>query len=94
MPRRTRWLGRAVVVAVIGVALGFCGAVGESVAQDNVKKADTMKKDDKMKAGDTMKKGDMKSGDMKSDDTKKDGKAMMKDDKMMQADTAMDKKKQ
>jgi hypothetical protein len=43
------------VVAVVGVALGFCGAVGESVAQDN---------------------------------TNKDGKAMMKDDKMMQGDKA------
>ncbi len=56
MPRRTRWLGRAVVVAVVGVAFGFCGAVGESVAQDN------MKKDDTMKAGDTMKKGEYEVG--------------------------------
>jgi hypothetical protein len=71
--------------------------VGESVAQDNMKKNDTMKMDDTMKTGDktkssdTMKTDGMKD-DMKSDDMKKDGKAMMKDDKMMQGDKTMEKK--
>jgi hypothetical protein len=36
-------------------------------------------------------KGD-KKGDVKADETKEDGKAMMKDDKMMQGDKTMEKK--
>src|SRR6267142_5573751 len=86
----TKRLGRAAMVAVVGVVFGLGGVVGESVAQSD------MKKDDKMKSGDTMmkdeKKGEMK-GEMKADETKKDGKGMMKDDKMMQGDKPMDKRK-
>jgi pentapeptide MXKDX repeat protein len=84
-------LGRGVVIAVVGVVFGLAGVVGESVAQDTMKKGDTMKMDDKMKTGDTMMK-DEKKGDMKADDMKKDGKAMMKDDKMMPGEKRMEKK--
>ena len=91
MPKRTGWLGRVIVIAVAGIVFGLAGGVGESVAQDNMKKDDTMKTGDKTKSGDTMKTDGMK-GDMKSDDVKKDGKAMMKDDKMMQGDKTMEKK--
>src|SRR5881296_2222107 len=74
-------LGRTVVIAVVGVVFGLGGVVGESVAQDTMKKGDTMKMDDKMK-----------KGDMKADDMKKDGKAMTKDDKMMPGERPMEKK--
>src|SRR6267142_2388617 len=74
----TKRLGRAAMVAVVG---------GESVAQSD------MKKDDKMKTGDAMQSGDkMKSGYTMMKGEKKDGKAMMKDDKMMQGDKPMEKK--
>jgi hypothetical protein len=94
MLKRAGWLGRAVVVAVVGVAVGLAGVVGQSVAQSDVKKDGTTKMDDKMKTGDTMKSGDtmqsadkMKSGDgMKKGEMTGDIKAndMKKDDKMME----------
>jgi len=33
MLKRTGWLGRAVVIAVVGVVFGLAGVVGESAAQ-------------------------------------------------------------
>jgi hypothetical protein len=88
MLKRAGWLGRAVVVAVVGVAVGLAGVVGQSVAQSDVKKDGTMKMDDKMKTDDTMQSADkMKSGDdMKKGEMKGDIKAndMKKDDKMME----------
>ena len=81
-------LGRAVVIAVVGVVFGLGGVVGDSVAQDTMKKDDTMKLDDKMKTGEKMQTGDkMKSGDtMMKGEKKGDMKAdeMKKDDKMME----------
>jgi hypothetical protein len=76
MVKRAGWLGRAVMVAMVGVAFGLGGVVGESLAQSDMKKDDKMKMDDKMKTGDTMKSGDaMKSGDSMnpSEDMKKEG---------------------
>jgi hypothetical protein len=88
MLKRAGWLGRAVVVAVVGVAVGLAGVVGQSVAQSDVKKDGTTKMDDKMKTGDTMQSSDkMKSGDgVKKGEMKGDIKAndMKKDDKMME----------
>jgi hypothetical protein len=88
MLKRAGWLGRAVVVAVVGVAVGLAGVVGQSVAQSDVKKDGTTKMDDKMKSGDTMQSADkMKSGDgMKKGEMTGDIKAndMKKDDKMME----------
>ena len=55
MPKRTGWLGRVIVIAVAGIVFGLAGGVGESVAQDNMKKDDTMKTGDKTKSSDTMK---------------------------------------
>ena len=96
MTKRTAWLGRGLAVGLVGGVLGLGGIVGESIAQDSMKKNDTMTTEGKTKAGDTMppagtkKSSDMKmtgdsKDDMKSDNAmKKDGKAMMKDDKMME----------
>jgi pentapeptide MXKDX repeat protein len=99
MAKRTGWLGRSIVVAAVGVVFGLTGVVGQSVAQTDGMKKDDKMMGDKMKAGDTMmksddamKKGDMKADDMKADDMKKDGKAMMKDEKMMPTDKPMEKK--
>ena len=44
MRKRAGSLGRAIVIAVIGVVFGFAGVVGQSVAQ-----TEGMKKDDEMK---------------------------------------------
>ncbi len=64
MLKRAGGLGRAVVVAVVGIVFGLGGVVGESFAQSDMKKDDKMKMDDKMKTGDTMRSSDaMKSGD-------------------------------
>ena len=94
MAKRTGWLGRSIVVAAVGVVFGLTGVVGQSVAQTDGMKKDDKMTGDKMKAGDTMMKSDdaMKKGDMKADDMKKDGKAMMKDEKMMPTDKPMEKK--
>jgi len=91
-------LGRAVVVGVVSVAFGLGGAVGESLAQGDMKKGDTMKTDDKMKAGDTMQSPDkMKTGDtMKKGEMKGDMKGEMKGDmkpsEMKKDDKMMEKK--
>ncbi len=93
MAKRAGWLGRSIVVAVVGVVSGLAGVVGQSVAQTDGMKKDDKMMGDKMKTGDTMMKSDdaMKKGDMK-DDMKKDGKAMMKDEKMTPTDKPMEKK--
>ena len=68
MPKRTGWLGRVIVIAVAGIVFGLAGGVGESVAQDNMKKDDTMKMDDTMKTGDKTKSSDtMKTDGMKGE---------------------------
>ena len=77
MLKRAGGLGRAVVVAVVGIVFALAGVVGESSAQSDMKKGDKMKMDDTMKSGDTMMKGE---------------KDMKKDDKMMQGDKTMEKK--
>ena len=92
MQKRAGWLGRAGVIAVVSIAFGLGGAVGQSAAQGDMKKGDAMQMDDKtktgdpmqsadkMKTGDTMKKGEMKGdmkGDMKPGEMKKDDKMMM-----------------
>lgn len=95
MLKRAGWLGRAAVIAVVGVAFGLGGTVGESIAQGDMKKGDTMKMDDKMKTGDTMQSPDkMKSGDsMKGDSMKKgDMKGDMKPSEMKKDDKMMEKK--
>jgi pentapeptide MXKDX repeat protein len=85
MLKGTRLLQRVVVMAAVAIAFGLGGVVGQSIAQDNMKKDDKMKMDDKMKSGDKMSGDKMKSGDtMMKDDKKGDMKAgeMKKDDKM------------
>lgn len=89
MQKRAGWLGRVGVIAVVSITFGLGGAVGESVAQGDMKKGDAMKMDDKtktgdpvqsadkMKTGDTIEKGEMK-GDMKPSEMKKDDKMMDK----------------
>ena len=67
---------RAVVVAVAGVSFGLAGSVGQALAQSEMKKDDTMMKKEMIKK-EEMKKDDMNKGEMA-----KDGKTMMKDDKM------------
>jgi len=93
MLKRAGRLGRVVVVAMVGVVVGFGGAIGESVAQND------MKKDDMKKMDDTMKPGSMKSTDtMKPGDTKKSSDTMMKGEKKdmktdgMKKDETMEKK--
>jgi len=72
MRKRAGGLGRAVVVAVVGIVFGLGGAVGESFAQSDMKKDDKMKMDDTMKSGDKMKSSDtMMKGEK---ETKKDDK--------------------
>ena len=78
---------RAVVVAVAGVSFGLAGSVGQALAQSEMKKDDTMMKKDEMMKKEMMKKEEMKKDDMNKDDMNKgemakDGKTMMKDDKM------------
>jgi hypothetical protein len=84
MLKRAGWLGRAVVVAVVDVAVGLAGVVGQSVAQSDVKKDGTTKMDDKMKTGDTMQSADKMNDGMKKGEMKGDIKANEKDDKMME----------
>ena len=76
-------VARAVVVAVAGVSFGLAGSVGQALAQSEMKKDDTMmKKDDTMMKKEMIKKEEMKKDDMNKGEMAKDGKTMMKDDKM------------
>ncbi len=93
MAKQARWLGRSIVVVAVGIGFGLAGVVGSSVAQTDGMKKDGQMTGDTMKTGDTMmKSSDTMKGDMKADDMKKDGKAMMKDEKMMPSDKPMEKK--
>ena len=75
-------VARAVVVAVVGGSFGLTGSVGPALAQSEMKKDDTMMKKDEMMKKEMIKKEEMKKDDMNKGEMAKDGKTMMKDDKM------------